>query len=374
MRAVDSGKFDTVLKQQVEEIGYYHPVADLSASKAEEIFQNVIQSPLPEGDKPQSEPRPRKLIPLVGVAASVLLVFAIGLAIYMQQFDGNNRQEVIMPGADKAVLTLADGTQVALDSVAKGSLYNQGGVQVIDSGGNVAYTAAPVATGETMYNTITTPRGGQYKVIMADGTQVWLNAASSLRYPVTSGSGRRVAELAGEAYFEVTSMKNPEGEGKLPFIVEVADMQVEVLGTHFNVMAYGDEPAIQTTLLEGAVRVSDGDSELLLKPGQQAQLAKEKGLSLSRQVDIRAVLAWKNGYFRYNDTGIITIMNQISRWYDVQIEYDSPQIRQLNFGGVVSRKDQVNAMLDLMELTGVVHFEIKGRTILIKEGMPQQKE
>ena len=359
MKAIKSGKFDDLLKGQIEEVIEHNPIADISDPTADEIFKAVITSPSPK----ETRNKNRKTV-LYRVAASVALFVTVGFAAYFL-LSRSSPDAAIVPGSDKAILTLADGTKVELDSVTRGNLFNQGGVQVVNNGGNISYSDGGDDTHEVMYNTISTPRGGQYEVILADGTHVWLNASSSLRYPVTFDKEKRKVEMTGEAYFEVAQVKNEEG--KVPFTVEVSDMKVNVLGTHFNIMAYEDEPAIQTTLLEGSVLVEGADAQLLLEPGQQSNM-EDTHLYLSASVDTRAVIAWKDGYFRYADTDITYIMNQLGRWYDVNIEYDSEEARSLSFGGVVSRRDQVTAMLDLMELTGAIHFEIEGRTILVKQG------
>jgi ferric-dicitrate binding protein FerR (iron transport regulator) len=277
----------------------------------------------------------------------------------------------VAPGGNKAVLTLSDGTQIVLDSAMNGVLSSQGNSKVLKlNSGQLAYTAngeslkgssvkggAEKGNRSLVYNTITTPRGGQYQLVLADGTKVWLNASSSLRYPVAFTGPERRVELSGEGYFEV--VKN----AAMPFRVRANDMDVDVLGTHFNVNAYADETAIKTTLLEGAVKVTSLVSSHILSPGQQAQLNKEGLLHIVSAVDLEEVVAWKEGYFQFNQADLKSIMRQISRWYDVDIRYEG-EIPNRQFGGDISRTANVSEVLNILKMSQV-HFRIEGRTIVL---------
>ncbi|MBN9384997.1 MAG: FecR domain-containing protein [Chitinophagaceae bacterium] len=265
----------------------------------------------------------------------------------------------IPPGGNKAVLILADGTQIKLDSASNGQLALQGQANVVkqDNGLLTYHLSGENKPGEIFWNTIEVPRGGQYRLVLSDGSKVWLNAASSIRYPSTFTGKERSVEITGEAYFEV------EKNTAMPFVVKVSDTRVEVLGTHFNIMAYSDEADVRTTLLEGAVRVRKGDAALLLTPGQQARVGEGGKIKLIGDADADDVLAWKNNLFSFNDDDIATVMRQVARWYDVDIKYEG-QVTQ-HFSGNISRKVNVSQLFKMLELTGTVHFKIEGNYILV---------
>lgn len=376
MQAVSSGQFDDVLKQYLDEQIQLSPSDNVSDARASEIFQKVIES-----SKMVSEQKNQgRIWKKYGVAVAAVFVISIGLTFFFNQKNEQSTSptlEVILPGTDKATLTLGDGSKVVLDSISQGTIAQQGNNQIVNAKGILMYsngTRTNDSNREIVYNKVTTPRGGQYALTLPDGTKVWLNAASSLRYPITINDERRVVELTGEAYFEVATIQRSKGNGKLPFIVSVEGVEVEVLGTHFNIMAYGEEPTLQATLLEGAVRVTKKEISLLLEPGQQVLVPKEGKLHLSENVDLKQVMAWKNGYFRFNGTNLTSIMNQLGRWYDVTAVYDNDEVKELDFGGIISRKDNIGEMLDLMELTGAVHFQMKGRNILVKKGQKEENK
>lgn len=277
----------------------------------------------------------------------------------------------IIPGGNKAVLTLADGSQIILDSADNGSISNQGNATVIKLDGQLTYSSTG-ADGNTqpMFNTISTPRGGQYLLILADGSKVWLNAASSLKFPTIFVGTQRSVELTGEAYFEIAPL-SPEGGQKIPFKVNIAGKGiVEVLGTHFNINSYSDEAAVKTTLLEGKVKVT-AISNLISKPsdaqiltvGQQACINTMGKVTLNNDVDIDAEVAWKNGTFNFNSQNIKSILRQIGRWYDVDITYNG-KVSNETFSGIVSRNSNLSQVLKIMELAGV-NFKIEGKTIVV---------
>jgi ferric-dicitrate binding protein FerR (iron transport regulator) len=253
----------------------------------------------------------------------------------------------IQAGTNKASLTLADGSTIALDSI--GTL-QQGATTIHRKPGILQYAAQ--GKQETVsFNTLSTPRGGQYQVILPDGSKAWLNAASKLKYPTAFIGKERIVELEGQAYFEIA--KNAHQ----PFKVHVNGSDIQVLGTSFDVMAYPDEKTINTTLLEGAVKVA----EKLLQPGQQAVTA---GSSISiREVNTDDVIAWKNGYFSFRDADLPTVMRQLSRWYDVTISYQGA-IPQGTFSGEIGRTLSLEQALQILEQTRV-HFKIEGRQIVI---------
>lgn len=267
----------------------------------------------------------------------------------------NNKD--ILPGRDKAVLTLADGSTINLDDAHNGVLTKQGQTKVLKVNGKLAYNSTESGIKEVLYNTLSTPRGGQYQIELPDGSKVWLNAASSLRFPtVFTGKERRVA-ITGEAYFEVTKNKD------MPFIVSVNDAEVEVLGTHFNVMAYNDEDVVKTTLLEGAVKFTEGNNKSVLHPGQQSLLAKNGQLKVISGVNVDEVMAWKNGTFHFEGADIGTVTRQLSRWYDVDIIYKQ-KIDDL-FYAEIPRNTKLSDALKALELTGKVRFKMEGKKIIV---------
>lgn len=312
----------------------------------------------------------------IPAAAAVFLL--IGSAIFFTINNKDKKQEVakatptkpqlkndIAPGGNKAVLTLTDGSTIILDSAANGTISQQGNIKVqkLDNG-LLAYTVngkQVTENDEAFYNTISTPRGGQYQVTLADGTKVWLNAASSIRFPVVFTGTERKVVITGEAYFEVA-----KNAGK-PFRVKAASSDIEVLGTHFNVNAYDDEAAIKTTLLEGLVKVSSSanQSPRFLKPGQQSGITKEGKINVANNADIEEVMAWKNGRFQFNSADLKSILRQISRWYDVDVVYKGNA--NLHFTGQLTRNDNVSKVFEELVLTGEVHFKIEGKKIIVTE-------
>ncbi|HUP11938.1 MAG TPA: FecR domain-containing protein [Niastella sp.] len=282
-----------------------------------------------------------------------------------------NGKNAITPGGNKAILKLSDGREIVLDSAGEGTLTKQGQSNVIKSGdGQLQYQAAGNTSAETVYNTIATPRGGQYQLVMADGSKVWLNASSSLRFPTAFTGKERRVELTGEGYFEIQHLA-PKGEQKkIPFIVNVIsgngrEAEVEVLGTHFNINAYDDEMAVKTTLLNGSVKVK-AENLVVLKPGEQAALAgAHSPLTIDHSPDLEQVMAWKNGLFQFKAAGIETVLRQAARWYDVTFVYKGTIPER--FSGQISRSANAEQLLKILELTGKVKFEINGKTIIVKQ-------
>lgn len=311
-------------------------------------------------------------------AAAVLLLF-ISAGIFRLLNPGMNRQVQsasamtaesvvtdLAPGGNRAILHLADGSAIILDSAANGMLSLQGNIKVEKlSNGLLAYTIGGKQLTEqdaAFYNTITTPRGGQYQVTLSDGTKVWLNAASSIRFPVLFAGSERKVEIIGEAYFEVA--KNVAK----PFKVKTVSSEVEVLGTHFNVNAYEDESAVKTTLLEGMVKVSvpqaaGKQTARFLQPGQQSGVTNDGRISVLNNADTEEAVAWKNGRFQFRSADLKSILRQISRWYDVDVVYKGNV--DLHFTGQLTRDDYVSKVFEKLALTGEVHFKIDGKKIIV---------
>lgn len=306
---------------------------------------------------------------LVAVAAAIIMI--IGISSYFMLFGENyNNSEIVkaesrdkrfkndvLPGEDKAVLTLADGSTIMLDDVKNGILTQQGNTKVIKLAGKLAYDPADAESKEVLYNSIVTPRGGQYQIELPDGSLVWLNAASSLRFPTAFiGKDRRV-EITGEAYFEVTKNKS------MPFIVNVEGSEIQVLGTHFNVMAYKEESYTKTTLLEGSVKFVHGNISSIIKPGQQTQLANSGQFKVLDNIDTDAVIAWKNGNFDFDGVDIETVMRQLSRWYNVEVKYNKKT--NILFYAEIPRNTKLSEVLQALEYTSKVKFVIDGKKIVV---------
>jgi transmembrane sensor len=309
------------------------------------------------------------------VAASLLLLAGLGIGIRILKerirVPNATSSEIesppvqpLMPGSDRAWLRLADGSVLYLDSTASGSLARQAGMRLekMADGGIVYVSDAsiPVPGGALTYNEISTPKGGQYRVVLSDGTQVWLNAATSIRFPVTFPEGERRVTLRGEAYFEVAR------DAARPFRVEASGSLVEVMGTHFNVNAYEDESAVRTTLLEGRVgvrsmRKGTADRMNVLAEGQQASVTGDGTVRVTSEADTEEAVAWKNGRFQFNSSDLRSIMRQIARWYDAEVVFEGDP--DLHFTGQITRKDEVAKVLKMLEMTGEVRFRIEGRRI-----------
>jgi ferric-dicitrate binding protein FerR (iron transport regulator) len=261
------------------------------------------------------------------------------------------------PGSNKATLTLADGSMILLDDAKNGTLTQQGSAKVIKLEGKLLYDLGSEKAKQIVYNTISTPKGGQYQLELPDGSLVWLNASSSIYFPTSFIEKERRVEITGEAYFEVAKSADK------PFIVSVNNSEVQVLGTHFNINAYSDEEEVRTTLLEGSVKFVDGSNTSLLQPGQQSQLTKDRIVKVASNVDVNEVVSWKNGLFSFENAGIETIMRQLSRWYDVEIDYKGKT--DDIFVAEMSRNIKLSDVLKALELTGRVKFEIDGKKIVV---------
>jgi len=266
--------------------------------------------------------------------------------------------EQVQPGHTTATLTLSDGTSILLDTASDGTVALQGRTQVSKRQGRVTYQAKGQASA-MQYNTISTSRGNQYQLVLSDGTRVWLNAYSSIRFPVAFSGGERKVEVTGEVYFEVAK------DVRAPFKAETGGWEITVLGTSFNVNAYSDEAMVRTTLLEGAVRLSRGNAGAVLKPGQQAGMGADGALSIKNDVATEEVVAWKNGSFIFQRQDIKSIMRQISRWYDVEVVYEHEPTKE-TFSGVVSRKSSLSEVLKIMEENGVTFRMDQGKKLMVQ--------
>ncbi len=335
----------------------------IKLSKVHERIKSGIDTELQERS-PQNFSK--SIFYTLSAAAAILIIISLGIKFYHQRA---NQKEVLMtnkqflqdvaPGGNKAFLTLANGTKLSLTDAIDGELAQQAGISVVKTeDGQLVYNVGNTVNegnGNQVFNTIETPRGGQYQINLPDGSRIWLNAASSLRYPVVFMGNERKVELQGEAYFEIAENKSS------PFRVVSNNQVVEVLGTHFNINSYPEEGAIKTTLLEGSVKVRSGNNSAMLSPGQQSQVGNSIYIT---QADIYETVAWKNGKTQFSNADIKTIMRMLSRWYDVEVEYQGEMIGT-GFGGSVSRSKNISEILKLLELTGDVHFKIEGRRVTV---------
>jgi transmembrane sensor len=312
-----------------------------------------------------SESKKKFSYPRFFAAAIILSVLATGVFFILNNnkwgsdiADANLHQKKELdksPGGDKAILTLADGTTIILDSSASGVISEQGNIQVINLGGLLTYKNGGEGT-EVYYNTISTPKGGQYKLLLADGSKVWLNASSSLRFPSAFKEKERVVELNGEGYFEIAH------NTKMPFHVKVDELDVEVLGTHFNIMAYSDEDAVKTTLVEGKIKVQSAATFALLIPGQQAMVNSAGLIRVDPQADIEEAIAWKNGLFQFSGADMRTVMRRISRWYNIETELQG-DMRNIHISGKVSRNLNLSQVIKVLEESGI-EIKTKGNKII----------
>jgi ferric-dicitrate binding protein FerR (iron transport regulator) len=326
------------------------------------------------GDQPVPQLQPVRSFRWSYAAAAAVILLVIGGYWYFShsgqfiqpvtQIQQPSIQNDVAPGSTKAVLTLADGSKIILDSAKTGQLATQGQTAVLNHNGAVTYSGK--TTQQILYNTLTTGKGEQSPALtLSDGTKVWLNAASSIRFPVTFTGGIRQVEITGEAYFEVAHNTSQ------PFHVKVNEMEVQVLGTHFNINAYPDEKTVKTTLLEGSVKVSsihplstvNSQLSIVLSPGQQAVLHHDNGTIVVHETDTDIAIAWKNGLFRFDETDLPTIMRQISRWYDVEVSYEG-KIPERTFGGGIDRNLPLSSILKALGKNNI-QYKTEGRKIMI---------
>lgn len=303
-------------------------------------------------------------------AAMIIIILSAGLYFYRDQlakqpaFAEQQKPELedALPGSNIAILTLADGSKISLDDAVNGKIAQQAGIHVTKiADGRLEYEiSSPLAgvASKDLSNTISTPRGGKYQINLPDGTKVWLNAASSLKYPVTFESNERKVQLTGEAYFEVAHNKSK------PFRVESRGQVVEVFGTKFNINSYTNEPVIKTTLLNGSVKVTQTTNmnSMFLKPGQESTHS-ESGSLFVGPGDISQAVSWKNGNFLFNDLDLVNILRQLERWYDVDVDYAN--IPQTRYNGNISRNEKLSRVLKMLEVTGPVKFKVEGKAVKI---------
>ncbi len=373
LKYLDEGK-PTMISAAIDEVLKAEKTPPTFSTQQKETVYRELAKKMQqrETDIPQPSLSPRRPIaPLrwIGIAASVMLILSVGLVRYFHPSGSENSamsskeitNDILLPDDNQAILTLADGRSIVLGDAKEGLLAQEFGVQIKKTAdGSILYEASNTrkSTDAPAYNTFSTPKGHMYRLKLPDGTNVWLNTASSLRYPVAFTEKERKVALSGEAFFEV------EKDADRPFIVEANGSTIRVLGTHFNLSAYSDEPRTTTTVVEGAVNVSKNGKSVALKPGQQAVVDDMTGTIRQSQVDVRWVIAWKNGYFRFDDESVADIINKISRWYAIDtVEYRG----QINdrFTGTFQRSKQVSQLFSNLEKLAPITFEIKERRVII---------
>jgi len=337
----------------------------LNEYEMEESYE-YLKSKLPL----QREAKVVSLWPRVAVAATVALLLGSGIFY----FSDNKKQAVqvvekpkeIAPGGNKGILTLSNGKQIVLSGITSKDIIAKEGEQdevtiKMDENGVITYVINPNADSSennaNAFNTLSTPTGGQYNIVLADGTKVFLNAVSSIKYPTQFNGDQRIVELEGEAYFEVA--KNKEK----PFLVKSDNQTIEVLGTHFNVHAYNNEPVVKTTLLEGSVAVSSKNQKAILKPGQQSNVSDNNSKIAIKEVDPEIAIAWKNGRFKFDNADLKSVMKQLERWYGIKVEYRG-DVSDVRFNGGTFRNKNLSEVLKVLELSNI-KFKIEGKTIIV---------
>ncbi|ASU34466.1 FecR family protein [Mucilaginibacter xinganensis] len=363
--------------EQAEFAAWYNSDQDrpvnipLAFAENEEALRQRILNKINRDIKKKPEPALTLVPAWLKVAASILLLSVIYMRYYantkrpVKPLAATNRKPQlkndVKPGGNKAILTLANGSQINLNDVKNGLLASQGQTLLKkDKDGQLSYhhTGTSPKDSATIYNMVTTPKGGQFQLVLSDGSKVWLNSASSITFPTAFAKNERRVTITGEAYFEIAKNKH------LPFRVVSGKQTVEVLGTHFNINAYTDETAIKTTLIEGSVKISAYNQTALLVPEQQSSiLYNAPGRINITKVDTEDILAWTNGNFQFEKAEIPFIMRESARWYDVNVKYEG-ELPKRHFSGSISRNVNLSELLKMLKYTGI-NFKIEGKTIIV---------
>lgn len=349
-------------------------------SKLEDKIFNYIQFGIKEQVKKEST---FNRMPYLQVAASILVIFLFSTTIYFYRSSLTSKSQLpIAQGVEKiedkqpakniAILTLGNNSQIVLDEASNGEIAQESGVSILKTDkGELVYkirNSNKLSNNDlNKYNTISTPMGGKFKVILPDGSLVVLNAASTLKYPVHFDEKLRKVSFTGEAYFEIAKLEDKRKK-RVPFYVYSNDQIVEVLGTHFNINSYDNEEYSKTTLLEGSVKIINEKSAAtakILKPGQQAVIKRGDVQTKIMIADEAQALAWKDGYFLFKNTNIKDVVNELERWYNVDIKYED-EMEFENITGYISRNVKISSVLKLLQLSGIVNYEISGSKIIIK--------
>ncbi|WP_215233147.1 FecR family protein [Dyadobacter linearis] len=339
---------------------------EFSEEESGKMLHSILQTAENQREEEEEQEKVRPMRWLRYAAASLLII--AGFSLYWLKNRPEKVPEVsvtgrqvtdIPPGGNRAMLSLSDGRQIPLDSAANGLLGSHGAASFTKTGDGKLRVAVSENLQETnnQSNRLSTPKGGQYQVTLHDGSKVWLNASSSIRFPTVFANNNRTVEISGEAYFEVTK------DRKRPFRVRFGTSEVEVLGTSFNIMAYRDESASKTTLVEGSVKLRNKKGSKKLTPGQQATISAN-GAIQTAAVDIDREIAWKNGLFYFKDSGIQEIMRQAARWYDIDVNYEG-KIPKRQFTGKVSRNVNISELLNMLRYAGV-NARVEQNKVVVK--------
>lgn len=356
----------TIMDQQLEQL----QATDSDFPETTSRIQEAVVARISNSQAEETENQKRGIVYMIrkwAVAASIIAALSVLAFFFFNKSSDTSplaqqptgEPSTIEAGKDGAILTLVDGSTVVLDSMGNGLVTTQNGTKVLLRNGQLVYDQANSDVVINGYNSMSTPKGRQFKMVLPDGTKVWLNAASSIRYPIVFTGNDRKVDITGEAYFEVAKNKNK------PFIVAThSGTEIEVLGTHFNINSYDNEETINTTLLEGSVRVSNKEGRIVLTPGQQAQ-STNTALTVKKQVNVAQVMAWKNGQFDFNNASLREVMRQLERWYNIEVEY-APGVKNYEFVGKMDRELSLQEVLKGLEMSEV-RFEITNeRKIIVK--------
>ncbi len=362
----DDDLTEQTVHQQLQQLITQFDTRELVPAVNWELVYQQIQEKAMADDRPAL---PRRNWRWWRISAAAIVLISIGIAFLYQAASPATTNVIaqqpvpaiendVLPGTAGAILTLANGKQVVLDSTGNSMLLAQGGTQLLNQQGRLSYNHTGSGGNETVYNTMTTTKGKQYQLQLSDGSKIWLNAASSVTYPTSFTGTERKISITGEAYFEIAH------DAKKPFTVSTNGMEIRVLGTHFNVNAYDDEENTSTTLLEGSIKIINQHTASLLKPGQQLQLNKDGKIKLVNDADVQEAVAWKDGLFVMKKAGIASIMRQIARWYDVEVSY-TDGIPPGRISGDIPRNMNLSKVLQVMELSGV-HFVMTGKKVEVQ--------
>ncbi len=342
----------------------FHPEPFQATSNSDDLYEGIVQK-LPETDRPVHKKFKISRWPGLAAAASFLILLSVGIYFLVNKdtrhsgqpkinLSKTDTQNIAAPSSSHAILTLGNGTQINLDSIPNGSLGQQGNSNIQKlANGRIAYQSSGNGKQKVVYNTLSVPRGSRIMhITLADGSKVWLSSASSIRYPTAFIGKNRKVEITGEVYFEIAD--KPEQ----PFRVTTGKMQVQVLGTRFNIKAYPEEATIKTTLLQGKVRVSQGSQKQTLIPGQQARINKQGQIKLVKNANLSEVMAWKNGFFSFHRAGIQEVMQELARWYDLEVQYKG-NIPTETFSGEIGKNLSLQDVLNVLKKTRV-KYKIEG--------------
>ena len=358
-----ASELEIILQETFMKDTYEGVVNPLRRKRLRQLLRQKIEAfPV----KIQGKKRQLKIFSIKRLAAASIILIAIAGAFYFASLKPHTKTVAvkkdktedkvneILPGHQGATLQLSDGTVIVLDSVKNGTLAMQGNIQVVKENGQIFYKGK---NGAILYNNISTAKGRQWSVVLPDGSKVWLNAESSIHYPLSFTGKERVVDITGEAYFEVAH------NAKMPFKVKAGGSEIQVLGTHFNINSYKDEPAMRSTLIEGSISITNGISKKIIQPGQQASILNNTSEINVAAADVQNAIAWKNGYFSFHNADLKMVMRQLARWYDIEIVYGN-QVPRFEFEGDIDMSLKLSAVLRILEKTGV-NFKIEKNNKLI---------